>query len=324
MNKNTPGNVRLGMFVAIGTFVLVIALYLIGSKQSMFSSTIQISAQFYNVNGLMQGNNVRYAGIDIGTVDKINIENDSSVTVYMVIEKKHSQFIKKNAMAAVGTDGLMGNKLVNINPGKGAAEPVVDGDRIAAIKSIETDEMLRTLNATNENLEVITSDLRNFTSRINTDRGLLRLIEDSVSADNIRIALQSIREAAENANTITVQINNLTQSINRGEGLAGVLLKDTKTAEGLKSTVANLEQISDSLNHVVEGLNRFSAGVNNPNGLVYSVSNDSVLATEVKDGVHNLKQSTELLNENLVAMRKSFLFRKYFKEQERNKLKEGK
>lgn len=317
MNKNTPSNIRLGLFVTIGTLVLVVALYLIGSKQSMFSSTIRISAQFYNVNGLMQGNNVRYAGIDIGTVDKIKIENDSSVTVYMVIEKKHSPYIKKNALAAVGTDGLMGNKLVNINPGSGSSEPVVDGDMIASLKPVETDEMIRTLNATNENLEAITGDLRSFTSRINTDKGLLRLIEDSVAVDNIRIALQSIRQASENANRITIQINNLTQSINRGEGLAGALIKDNKTAEGLKNTVANLEQISDSLDQVVAGLNRFASGVNNPQGLVYAVSNDSAMAVEVKDGVHNLKQSTELLNENLKAMRKSFLFRKYFKEQEK-------
>lgn len=317
MNKNTPSNIRLGSFVAIGTLVLVVALYLIGSKQSMFSSTIRISAQFYNVNGLMQGNNVRYAGIDIGTVDKIKIENDSSVTVYMVIEKKHSQYIKKNALAAVGTDGLMGNKLVNINPGSGPSDPVVDGDVIASLKPVETDEMIRTLNATNENLEAITGDLRNFTSRINTDKGLLRLIEDSVAVDNIRVALQSIRQASENANLITIQINNLTQSINRGEGLVGALLKDDKAAEGLKNTVANLEQISDSLDLVVAGLNRFASGVNNPQGLVYAVSNDSAMAVEVKDGVHNLKQSTELLNENLKAMRKSFLFRKYFKEQEK-------
>ena len=317
MNKNTPSNIRLGLFVTIGTLVLVVALYLIGSNQSMFGSTVRISAQFYNVNGLMQGNNVRYAGIDIGTVDNIIIENDSSVTVYMLIEKKHSQYIKKNALATVGTDGLMGNKLVNINPGSGSSEPVVDGDMIASLKPVETDEMIRTLNATNENLEAITGDLRSFTSRINTDKGLLRLIEDSVAVDNIRIALQSIRQASENANRITIQINNLTQSINRGEGLAGALIKDNKTAEGLKNTVANLEQISDSLDQVVAGLNRFASGVNNPQGLVYAVSNDSAMAVEVKDGVHNLKQSTELLNENLKAMRKSFLFRKYFKEQEK-------
>ncbi|MFM7079667.1 MAG: MlaD family protein [Bacteroidota bacterium] len=317
MNKNTPNNIRLGLFVSLGTLILVVVLYLIGSNQSMFSSTIGKSSQFYNVNGLMPGNNVRYAGIDIGTVDKVRIENDSSVSVYMVIEKKHAKYIKKNATASVGTDGLMGNKLVNINPGVGPSEPVVEGDAILSLRPVETDEMIRTLNATNENLEAITSDLRSFTSRINTDKGLLRLVEDSIAAENVRIALQAIREASENANRVTVQIGNLAESINKGEGLAGVLIKDSKTAGDLKSTISNLEEVSDSLNKVVEGLNQFAKGVNNPTGLVYTVNNETALATEVKDGVHNLKQSTELLNENLKAMRKSFLFRKYFKEQEK-------
>ena len=86
-----------------------------GSKQNLFGSTFSISANFYNVNGLMQGNNVRYAGIDVGTVESITIINDTSVKVVMVIEKKIQPYIKKNALASIGTDGLMGNKLVNIN-----------------------------------------------------------------------------------------------------------------------------------------------------------------------------------------------------------------
>ena len=69
MKKDIPNNIRLGLFVAIGTVVLVMALYFIGSKRNVFSQTIKISALFYNVNGLVAGNNVRYAGIDIGTVD---------------------------------------------------------------------------------------------------------------------------------------------------------------------------------------------------------------------------------------------------------------
>jgi phospholipid/cholesterol/gamma-HCH transport system substrate-binding protein len=319
MNKNTPSNIRLGLFVAIGTVVVVLVLYMIGSNRNLFSRTITISSQFYNVNGLMQGNNVRYAGIDIGTVSKIRIENDSTVTVYMIIEKKHSQFIKKNAMAAVGTDGLMGNKLVNINPGLGPSVPVVSGDRIASLRPVETDEMIRTLNATNENLEAITADLRSFTSRINTDKGILRLIEDSVSTENIRIALESIRSAAVNANSVTVQINELAGSVNRGEGVAGMLLKDQKAATELRSSVTNLQRVSDSLNLVISGLNKFSTSINNPNGLVYAISNDTNMSSNVKNGVSNLEQSTLLLNENLKAMRESFLFRKYFRKQQKEK-----
>ena len=319
MKKNTANNIRLGLFITIGTAALVVALYLIGSNRNIFGNTIRIHAHFFNVNGLMAGNNVRYAGIDIGTVDKVAIENDSSVTVYMIIEKKQSEFIKKNSVAAIGTDGLMGNKLVNINPGIGEAPPVVSGDEIQALKPIETDEMVRTLNTTNDNLEVITSDLRKFTSRLNKDKGVLKLIEDSITTENIRAAMLAIRDAAENANRITIQLNRLAEGLNRGEGLVGLLLKDTTMAGELKSTIHNLQLATDSINMVANGLNEFSQKLNNPDGLVNAVTSDTALTENVRTGLRNLEESTVLLNENLKAMRKSFLFRKYFKEQEKQK-----
>jgi len=317
MKKDTPNNVRLGLFVAIGTSVLVFALYYIGSKRNIFSNTIQISAQFYNVNGLMAGNNVRYAGIDIGTVDKVKIENDSSVTVYMIIEKRNSIYIKKNSIAAVGTDGLMGNKLVNINPGNGPSINVEDGDMILSLKPVENDEMIRTLNQTNENLAAITGDLRKFTSKLNKNRGILKLIDDSAETENIRMALISIRDAADNANRVTLELNKLATGLNDGEGLAGVLLKDTMTAIQLQKTIANLEMVSDSLNKISAGLNQFATSLNNPDGLVYAVSNDTSLTSDVKNGIKNLEEGSILLNENLKAMRTNWLFRKYFKETEK-------
>src|SRR5690348_15105543 len=117
MKKESSRNMQVGLFVSIGTVLLIVALYLIGDKQNLFGSTFRISAKFYNVNGLMVGNNVRFAGIDIGTVEEIEIINDSSVNVIMVLEERVQPYIKKNAIASIGTDGLMGNKLVNINSG---------------------------------------------------------------------------------------------------------------------------------------------------------------------------------------------------------------
>src|SRR3989337_310265 len=111
MSKEFSRNIRLGIFVLAGTAFLIMLLYFIGSKQNLFGSTFRISAQFYSVNGLMPGNNVRFAGIDVGTVERVEIISDSTVSVTMLIEEKVRHYIKKNAVAIVGTDGLMGNKL---------------------------------------------------------------------------------------------------------------------------------------------------------------------------------------------------------------------
>jgi phospholipid/cholesterol/gamma-HCH transport system substrate-binding protein len=313
MKATTTNNIRLGIFITIGTAALIAALYLIGSNRNIFSNTIKISSQFYNVNGLITGNNVRYAGIDIGTVENIIIENDSSVTVYMIIEKSNSTYIKKNSIASVGTDGLMGNKLININPGSGSAPTIEEGDVLNSLRPIENDEMIRTLNTTNQNLETITEDLKKFTSRLNKSRGILKLIEDSVSADNIRQTLAVIRDAAVNANNITLQLNKLATELNTGKGLAATLIRDTVISYELKTTISNLQQTSDSLNLVSQELSQFSKQLNNKNSLLHAVSADTALAGNVKNGIANLKLSTELLNENLKAMRSNFLFRKYFK-----------
>ena len=319
MKNDTSKNIRLGLFVTIGTAILIIALYFIGSQRNIFSHTIKISSHFYNVNGLMAGNNVRYAGIDIGTVDKVRIENDSSVTVYMIIEKQNSIFIKKNSIAAVGTDGLMGNKLVNINPGSGMSMTVEDGDVIGSLKPVENEEMIRTLNQTNENLAAITGDLRKFTAKLNKDKGILKLIDDSTSTENIRQALASIREAAKNANQITAELNQLATGLNSGQGLAGTLLTDTVSANKLRNTISNLENVSDSLNIISENLSKFSTSVNNEAGLVYAVTNDTAMTENAKESLKNLEEGTVLLNENLKAMRTHWLFKKYFKEEEQKK-----
>ena len=66
-------NIKVGVFVLIGTGLLIIALYLIGTKQNLFGSTFELQAKFKNINGLMPGNNVRFTGIDVGTIKSITI-----------------------------------------------------------------------------------------------------------------------------------------------------------------------------------------------------------------------------------------------------------
>jgi len=153
--------------VLAGLAFLVIAMYVIGNNQNLFGSTFKISADFNNVNGLMEGNNVRLVGVNVGTVTQVEIINDSTVKVDMVIEDKYQNFIKKNALISVGTDGLMGNKLVNISPSDKPSAIVEEGDVLATIKSIETDEIFKTLGQTNDDIAEIASNLKVFSEKMN-------------------------------------------------------------------------------------------------------------------------------------------------------------
>src|SRR5690606_6259856 len=111
MAKRITNHLRLGIFVMAGLVFLVLLLYVIGKNQNLFGSTFVLKARFENINGLMSGNNVRFAGITAGTVNEVRVLNDTTIEVEMLIKNKMREFIKKNTVATIGSDGLMGNKL---------------------------------------------------------------------------------------------------------------------------------------------------------------------------------------------------------------------
>ena len=132
------GKIKLGLFVIIGTLFFVASMYFIGDKQNLFGSTFKIKSIFNNVNGLQKGNNVRFLGIDVGTVNKIEIINDTSILVTMIIKEESRAFIKKNSISTIGTDGLMGNKLINITPKNSSSQVVNEGDTLVTLSEIIT------------------------------------------------------------------------------------------------------------------------------------------------------------------------------------------
>ena len=165
-------NIKLGIFVFAGTLFFIVLLYIIGSKQNMFNKTISVTARFYNADGLMGGNAVRFAGINIGTVKSVAIINDSTVEVLMILQKNVIEHVKKNATASIGTDGLMGNKLVNISTTPGASETVEEGDVLTTYKAVSANDMLKTLSVTNENVKEITEELKDIATKLNNSNSL--------------------------------------------------------------------------------------------------------------------------------------------------------
>ncbi|MCG3167022.1 MAG: hypothetical protein POELPBGB_02805 [Bacteroidia bacterium] len=314
-------NVKLGLFVTIGTIAFIAALYLIGDKQNLFGSTFSISAEFRNVNGLMAGNNVRFAGIDVGTVESVEIINDSSVKVVMRIEDKSREFIQKNALASIGTDGLMGNKLININSVKDHSTPVEDGDVLKTLAPIETDEMLRTLNTTNENIEIISADLKQITGKINNSNALWTLLADTVAADNIRQAIVNIKLTGNRTAVITGDLSQIVQDVKAGKGSIGALLTDSSFSTNLNQAVIDINVVSNNLALVSGDLKGLSEQIKSGKGAVGTLLMDTNFVHNLNQSLENIRDGADGFNQNMEALKHSSLLRKYFKKQEKEKLK---
>ncbi len=317
MAQETSKNIRVGAFVLVGTVLLIFSLYLIGAKQNLFGSTFELKSQFKNVNGLMPGNNVRFTGIDVGTVKSVEIINDSTVDVTMIIEDKVQAFIKKNSTAMVGTDGLMGNKLINILTSNEASESVEDGDFLASKSPLGTDDMMRTLNITNENVKDITVDLKNIVHRLNNPNTLWSILMDTIVAENVKQAIVNIKVTGERTAIITGDLSRIVKHIKNGKGSIGALIADTSFAVKLNQSIVNIKLITDSLALVTGDMHYITSKVKKGEGGIGTVLMDTTFVNNLNESMKNIKSGTENFDENMEALKHNILLRNYFKKKEK-------
>ena len=215
MAKKTMENLKLGIFVVLGTVLLLLAAYLIGNRQNMFTKNFSISAVFKNANGLQNGNNVRFSGINVGTVNRIEMVNDTTIRVHMIIADKMQAHIKKNAVAAIGSDGLVGSMLINIVPAEGSAPLIAAGDELQSYSKVATQDMMNTLNTTNENAALLTEDLLKVTQSLLKGKGTLgRLLNDASMANDLQQAIANLKNTSSQANSAISELNSIIGSIN--------------------------------------------------------------------------------------------------------------
>src|SRR6187549_2101591 len=170
---------KLGMFVSIGLVLFVATIYFVGKQKNLFGSTFHLKAKFKTVSGLKEGNNVRFSGINIGTVNSIELITDTSVMVDLLIKKNVQKFIKIDATASIGSDGLMGDKVLTISPGTPSREQVKNNDQILSKSPIEMSDVMGSLKTSVDNAGIITAQLAQLTYKMNNGNGALsRLISD--------------------------------------------------------------------------------------------------------------------------------------------------
>ncbi|MCC3155326.1 MlaD family protein [Hymenobacter sp. BT770] len=317
--STTANNIRLGLFVLVGLACLVITLFLLGRKQNLFSSSLQVQADFRNVSGLLTGNNVRLAGINVGTVRRIRILNDSTVRVAMDLNRDVRPYVKKNAIASIGTDGLVGNTIINLNASPEPAPPVVAGDILRTKSPLGIDAMLGTLNVSNKNLVGITKDLRAMTRRLNRSKALWSLLEDEQLARNFSHSMSHVAATTDLLQASARDVQLLTRGVRQGRGAAGYLFTDTAFAGQMHHATRQLAKTSDTLASTVASLKR---QVSNPKGPLNTLLTDSTVSRQLKQSVENVAQGTAGFSQSMEALQHNFLLRGYFRRQKRKQAKQ--
>lgn len=277
MKKNINHKVRLGIFISLGIAVFIFAIYFIGEKQQLFKSTFRLSGEFKDVAGLQVGNNVRLSGINVGTVENVSIVSDTSVKVVILIDESTREFIRKDAIASIGSEGLMGNKVLIISPGTGGKTVIENNDIIATTQPTDIDEIMKSLKTTIENTSSITGDLAKISTNIESGKGTIgRLIMDKSWGKDIESTIINLKEGSDgfkvvmdkageldsiliaikstiaNTATITSDLAAISNSLQSGEGTIGRLLMNNTAAENFDSTMINLKEGTEALKLLLE------------------------------------------------------------------------
>jgi len=316
-------NLKLGGFILAGLLALILSFCLVGKNQHLFGAKFKLKARFTNLNGLIAGNNVLYAGIQAGTVNSIALINDTTIEVTLLIDKDIRSHIHQQAIASIGTEGLMGNKIINIAPAAGQYPLVKDGDLLPVRQAVNMDEMLQTLSRTNDNIAGISEALKISVLRINQSK-LMALLDDPSIGRSLRSVLKNMDRTAAQASHLGSNLNQVVDGIRNGKGVAGTLLSDTLSAANLRGAITNIHQTAVRAQQLTKELDELLANVNgdleNGKGTLHLLLKDSTAAQNIRKSLEHIEQGTDGFNQNMEALKHNFLFRGYFKDQAKSKL----
>jgi phospholipid/cholesterol/gamma-HCH transport system substrate-binding protein len=270
-----------GLFIAVGLAILAGAVLTVGNLDDAFSRKIHVTAVFDGVSGLKTGSNIWFSGVKVGTVDDLQFTEDSKVEVSMALDRDAARFIHVDSLAKVGSDGLIGNRIVVLYEGTPDARPLTEGDVLTVGEAVSPEDVLAMIQRNNENLLEITMDLETITGRLAAGEGSAgRLLVDDELYDRLNGAVVGLDDASEDAQAL----------------------------------LTSLSTFSDTLNHdgarVVGGL---AQGIANPRSPVGMALHDEQAAADLEATLRQMNTSSELLAQDLEALQHTILLRGYFK-----------
>jgi len=273
MGTDNTKKIKVGLFIVAGFVLFVVAIFVLGGKENLFTPTFKVKSEFESVSGLKNGASVRLNGIVVGSVDGIDIEASNKVLVSMTLEKSIQKFIKKDSKVTIGSDGLVGNKVIDIAPGTPGAPEIQAGEMLGSIKPVEVADIMNSLKESSDNASDITKDLSEITSKVNLGQGTLgQLVNNDTLYRSIDTTFRSfanysgqlnqvfgkVTNTVDNVsgdldlltkqiNKITVDIGEIVRKMNSNESIVGTLLTDTAFANNLKSLMKNANLTTQNL-----------------------------------------------------------------------------
>ena len=290
---------RVGVFVLVALAVFLGLVYALGARARLFEARYTIHADFIEVGGLVEGATVRLAGVQIGRVTGVHLpgEPGGKVRIDLTIARRYSDRIRKNSIARIETQGLLGDKIVEITVGNATAPPVAPGEVLAARDPADLGRVIAAGAETAKDVGALAAALRETAEKVNQSK----LIEDAATTVN---KLGRVVDQVEHGrgwahalvyeepltlrrlNELIATTQTLVERVEKGQGAAGVLVSPESTVSA-KRFVAAMDRISG----MVEQPEREPGLLP---GLLFDPKYRSVLE-DLRTVAHNLREVSDRL-----------------------------
>jgi len=307
-----------GLFIFFGIAILLGGILVLGGQRKTFQKTIALNAVFNDVGGLQKGNNIWFSGVKVGTVKKLKLLSQTQVEVEMRIEKHSEDFIRKDSKAKIGSDGLIGNRIVIIYGGTQNTPAVRSGDTLQTEMPINSAQMMNTLQESNKNLSAITTDFKVVSKRLANGEGTVgKLLTDDSMARQLAATAATLQLASTNIQLLTANLADYTSKLQKQGALTNELVNDTILFSRLKSASLQIQEASRNAKELTDNLNDVSQKLKDSSNLAGVVLHDQGTADNLRTTVENLKAGTKKFDEDMEALQHNFLFRGFFRKRAR-------
>jgi phospholipid/cholesterol/gamma-HCH transport system substrate-binding protein len=298
--------IGIGVFVLGGLALFTFGLFMIGSRRMLFESRFEVYAEFSKIAALQRGGKVRVAGMDAGEVDSIMVPPTPTghFRVKLFVRGDLHQLVRTDSVATIQTDGIVGNKFVEIDAGSDTAPQAPDGSTIVGRDPFEFADLMAQASGGINTLITTINDLKGDVQQM-----FVTVTKTaSITNDLLRNSSDDVKAMTASARAITHNLQSITDNINHGRGSLGKLMNDDELYHRVAAIAKQTEEITTQLKGVVTSAREAVDKFNGKGGGMQTMQSDlQQTMTYARESMANLAENTE-------ALKRNFLFRGMFKE----------
>jgi phospholipid/cholesterol/gamma-HCH transport system substrate-binding protein len=293
-----------GAFVIGGLLLFAVGLFLIGDRRMLFTDTIYVYTEFQEVAALANGAKVRVAGMDAGEVDEINVPRGPSqkFRVRMRVRKDLHPLIRLDSLASIQTDGLVGNKFVQIQTGTDKSPQVQERGTIRSREPIDLADIMQMMSDTIVTVNGMLDDVKG-----RVDEALASISSTARDAQTLMKEMGGdVRNILASSQKISRDLTAIIANVREGRGTVGRLLSDDSLFKSAKSIAADAEKAVAAVREATLEAKGAIEDLRGDKGPVKGLTSDAQQTLRsARDAMADLAETTE-------ALKRNFLFRGFF------------